>query len=143
MIWLRHRRNDRGSVSPFLAVATVGLLVATGLAYDVGGTQITAQQQANAYAAEAARTAGQAIQGGPAIAEGTVTLDRAGALHAARAYLSAAGINGTVRFTSPTTLTVEATVTRPTVFLSLVGIDEVSATGQATAQLRRGPGAPP
>lgn len=138
----RHQRRERGSVSPFLAVTVVGLLVATGLAYDVGGTQITAQQQANAYAAEAARTAGQAINAGPAITEGKVRLDRAAAVRAARSYLDDAGVDGRARFTGPTTLVVEVTVTRPTAFLSIVGISRVSATGTATARLRRGPGPP-
>lgn len=134
----RRAWSERGSVSPFLAVAAVGLLTAIGLAYDVGGIQIAAQQQANAYAAEAARAGGQAINAGPAIATGTVTVNRAAAIRAARSYLDAAGITGRVRFANPTTLTVETTVTRPTAFLSMIGIDDVSATGHATARLRRG-----
>lgn len=136
--WRRRQARERGAISPFLAVASLGLLAAIGLAYDIGGTQITAQQQANGYAAEAARTGGQAINTGHAIEGGHPTINHAAAVTAARHYLDAAGVTGRVRFTNATTLSVDTTVIRRTVFLSVMGVDHVSAEGHATARIRRG-----
>lgn len=135
-----HRREarERGAISPFLAVASLGLLAAIGLAYDVGGTQVTAQQEANAYAAEAARAGGQAINVGHTIEGGHPTINHAAAITAAHSYLSAAGVTGQVRFSTPTTLSVDTMVTRHTVFLSVIGVDHVTAEGHATARIRRG-----
>lgn len=134
----RRQARERGAISPFLAVASLGLLAAIGLAYDIGGTQVTAQQQANAYAAEAARTGGQAITAGTAIQGGHPTLNHTAAVTAARRYLRAAGVTGRIHFTTPTTLSVDTTITRRTVFLSVIGIDHVTADGHATARIRRG-----
>lgn len=131
-------QGETGAVSPFLAIATLALLMALGFADDIGGTAVTARQDATAYAGEAARTGGQAIHAGAAIQGGPATIDHAAAVTAARRYLHAAGVTGTVRFTDPATLIVEVTVTRRTVFLPLVGIDEVTATASATARIRRG-----
>jgi hypothetical protein len=138
-------RGDAGSISPFFAVAALGLLVAIGLAYDIGGTQITAQQMANAYAAEAARTGGQAINLGQAVQGNAPTLNHTAAIAAVHRYLRTAGVEGSVRFINPTTLAVEVTVRRHTVFLGLVGIGDVTANGHATARIRTGPtaGGPP
>jgi hypothetical protein len=121
----------------FAAVAALALLIAAGIAFDLGGAQIRAMQLADGYAEEAARTGGQAVT--PGVIEGQrPTLDRSAAVTAARAYLNSAGVTGTVRITGAQTLTVEVTVSRPTVFLPLIGISRVQATGHATARIAGG-----
>jgi hypothetical protein len=131
------RAGEAGSVSLFGAIVAVALLVATGLAVD-GGAKVRATQQADTYAEEAARAGGQAIEPAPAIQGEELRLDRARAASAAQAHLDAAGVPGTARLTGTATLRVEVTITRPTVFLGLIGINTVTAHGRATARLVRG-----
>ena len=56
----RLRDDDRGSLSLFVVVVFVALLVTIGLVVD-GGGKIRALQRADAVAAQAARAGGQAI----------------------------------------------------------------------------------
>lgn len=136
---LRHRLTSRdpeaGSVTVFLAITAVGLLVLIGLVAD-GGTKIRTAQRADAIAAETARAAGQVVALPSVVGNQNVTVDRQGAVNAANAYLVAAGETGTVVI-GPDGTTVEVTVTTssPPAFLSLVGITEVTVTGHAEATL--------
>src|SRR5918992_3969950 len=128
------RHPDRGAVSVFAAIAALALLIAAGIAFDLGGAQIRAMQLADGYAEEAARTGGQAIA--PGVVQGqSPTLDRTAAVNAARSYLAAAGVTGTVRIIGSRTLQVDTTVSRSTVFLPLIGIPRVQANGHATARI--------
>jgi hypothetical protein len=129
--------RDRGSITLFGALAALALLVTVGLAVD-GGAKIRALQRADAYAEEAARAGGQAINAPLAIQGDPAVLEPAAAREAAERYLRAAGIPGSVRVTSATTIEVQTTITRPTVFLGLIGIDTVTAHGQAVARVVRG-----
>ena len=126
--------DDRGSITTFLAASMVGLLLIIGLIAD-GGVKVRAVSEAEGLAAEAARAGGQALDLGAAVV-GQIQVDRQGAVDAARAYLAAADAPGTVSI-SPDgrTLEVEVTLTRPTSFVSLIGIGQVSGTGQAAATL--------
>jgi len=129
-------RRDEGSVTLFLCITVIGLLVLIGLVVD-GGAKIRGIQHADALAADAARVAGQRINTPAAITGATPTLDTRAATTAARAYLSAHGVTGTVT-TTGTTVTVTVTTTTPTIFLGLIGITTITVHGHATATLVRG-----
>lgn len=133
----RGRDCERGSITLFALIAAVGLLVAVGLAAD-GGTKIRASQQADGYAEEAARTAGQAILAASSIQGDQPVIDPAAAVRAAQQYLASVDVSGTVRLTGPDTLTVTVTITRPTVFVGLIGIDSVTVHGRASVRLATG-----
>ncbi|MGA4668362.1 pilus assembly protein TadG-related protein [Propionibacteriaceae bacterium Y1923] len=124
------RRSERGaSVTALFATVMVVLLVAVGLVVD-GGAQSAARSRAETVAAEAARAAVSAhasdsIQGGPAAG---------GARAAAQRVLDARGMPGTITITGGR-VTVETSTSTPTTFLSLLGINSLTARGSATAQL--------
>ena len=133
-------RDDQGQLTLFFAIAVVGLLLVAGLVLD-GGAQIRAAQHAQAIAEEAARTGAQAVDV-DALMQGQATqLDPHQARIAANAYLSTSGATGTVS-AGAETVNVEATLTEPTLFLSLIGIGELSASGAATARLALEEGTP-
>jgi hypothetical protein len=147
-------RDDRGSATVFFAITAAGFLVMAGLILD-GGARIRGIEHADTLAAEAARTAGQAIdlpalmsgttnRASSSTTSGTVTIDQTRARNAAMAYLTANAATGTVTVDPAThTIRVTATVHQPTVFLGLIGITDLTAEGQATATLLRTPGTAP
>lgn len=127
--------SDRGSVSVFVAISMLGLLVLVGLVAD-GGAKLRATQRADAVAAEAARAGGQALDLPAAVAGQHDRVDRAVAVRAAEAYLAAAGATGSVTVSSDRThVVVTVTDSAPTAFLGLLGIDQVTVTGSASAML--------
>lgn len=137
--WLRRRLgaggDDRGSISVFVAFSVVGLLLIIGLVAD-GGLKVRAVQEADALAAEAARAAGQEIDVPAAVSGSAVRVDRQAAATAASAYLAAANAPGTVAVSDDgQAIEVTVTLTRPTAFLSLIGITHVTVTGHATVAL--------
>jgi hypothetical protein len=141
LTWLRHRlrheERDAGSVTVFVAVTMLGLLVLCGLVVD-GGAKLRATQQADRIAAEAARAAGQAVDPAALVA-GDVTVDRAAAVESAQGYLAAAGVSGTVALSPDgTAIEVDVVVAAPSVFLGLVGIESFSVTGHGRAVLVHG-----
>ncbi|HEY8722155.1 pilus assembly protein TadG-related protein [Pengzhenrongella sp.] len=130
--------EESGSVTVFLVIVVVGILILAGLVVD-GGAKLRATQSADAIAAEAARTAGQVINRPDAIATGAVVVDRQGAANAAQGYLAANQVNGSVALGEDgTTLEVRVTSSAPTVFLGLIGIPTLTATGQASIELVHG-----
>lgn len=140
MNWLRarlHRADDAeaGSVTVFVAISTLGLLLLVGLVAD-GGAKLRATQRADATAAEAARAGGQALDLAAAVAGTHDRVDRAVATRAAQAYLDAVGATGTVTISEDRTrLLVIVQDTAPTAFLGLIGINQVTVTGSAQAVL--------
>ena len=129
-------RRERGSVSIWLATTGFAMIVLVGLAVDLGG-QVHAQQRARDLAAQAARTGGQQLQPGPAMRGETATADTARAVRAARTYLAAADVTGTVKVTGGDTLTVTTTDTYATTFLGIIGITTLTVTGNAQARITR------
>lgn len=127
------RRGDEGSVTLFLSITVVGLLAVIGLVVD-GGAKIRGIQHADAVAANAARVAGQRISVPVAIVGERPTVNAQAASLAARQYLAAQGVTGTVTSTA-TTITVTVTDKAPTVFLGLIGIGTLTVEGRATAVL--------
>ena len=130
--------REAGSVTVFFVVAVVALFAMVGLVVD-GGTKIRTAQQAAALAEEAARAAGQDITLAAAVRGDTIAADPGRAAAAARTYLAENGLTGTVWITNNgAAVTVTVSVTKPTVFLSLIGIASVTVTGRAEARLVRG-----
>ena len=129
---------EAGSVTLFVAITVVGLLVLCGLVAD-GGVKLRATQRVDSVAAEAARAGGQALDL-PSAIEGTpLRVDRQAAVNAATGYLAAAGQTGTVTVAADgTTLDVTVTSTSPTAFLALIGITTMTVTGHGQARLVHG-----
>ena len=130
---LRDQDAERGSLGVFLAVLVPGLLLIIGLAVD-GGAKVAATQRANAIADEAARAGGQALDVSAALA-GDVRVDPAAAVSAAQDYLERNGVQGAVTVVDGDTLTVTTTITEPTAFLGLIGIQTMTVEGSGTADL--------
>ena len=76
-------------------------------------------------------------QAAPAIEGHDVSVDTAAARTAARQYLTAAGVHGTVRVTGGNTITVDVTDTYTPKFLSIIGIGHLTVTSEASARLIR------
>lgn len=87
--------DESGSVSAFVAVIAIGLVMVAGLVYD-GGQVLAAQTTARDLAANAARAGAQEIDLDALRADGVAVLDPARAATAAQGYLSASGVNGDV-----------------------------------------------
>ena len=113
----------------------VAVLAMIGLSVD-GGGKVRALERADNVAAEAARAAGQAIYAPQAIEGGAKVVDPGAAVAAADAYLSDAGVNGTVSVADDRQhVTVTVTIIYHTVFLGAIGINTLTATRSATAVL--------
>ena len=131
----RTAARDEGRIALLVIVLTVAVLAMIGLSVD-GGGKVRALRKADNLAAEAARAAGQAIQGSQAIPGGEKVVDPVPAVQAAQSYLAAAGVSGTVTVSQDRKqITVTVTIVYDTVFLDLVGLDSLPATRQATAVL--------
>ncbi|MFI6029579.1 pilus assembly protein TadG-related protein [Amycolatopsis magusensis] len=125
--------RERGSATVWIIGLSVVLILAIGGAVD-GTRKAQAHSQATAAAEEAARAAGQALRV-RALARGeAAVVDHEPAIAEAHRYLQAVGAEGKASVTG-STITVDATITRPTIFLGLLGISEISARGQGTADL--------
>lgn len=91
----RRAGGDRGSISAFVAIVAVALVMVAGMAYD-GGQVIAAQGRAHSYASKAARAGAQEIDITTLRSTGRRALDRTRAESSARAYLADVGAAGTV-----------------------------------------------
>jgi Flp pilus assembly protein TadG len=130
-----HRRRldeDRGAITLFVVVFTVALLAAVGLVVD-GGGKVRALQRADEAAREAARAGSQMLDVPSAVRGDGVRIDPAGAARAARAYLSAAGVDGAVRVEG-NAVRVSTSVTYQPVFLGFAGVGPLVVTGSASAR---------
>ena len=128
--------DERGSISIWMVTSSFVMMMLVGLAVDLGG-QVHAKQRAHDVAAQAARAGGQQVQAAPAIEGNFLAIDTAAARRAAEEYLAAAHVSGTVTITGGDTITVDVTdIYRPK-FLSLLGIGDLTVTGEASARLIR------
>src|SRR5215218_652628 len=89
------RDRQRGSVSLWMVTAAFAMIILAGLAVDLGG-QVLTRQHASNVAAQAARAGGQQLQASRAIRGQGVRAHPAQAAAAARAYLAASDVTGTV-----------------------------------------------
>lgn len=133
---MRHRTDERGSVTVWIALASFVMMALVGLAVDLGG-QVHAQQRAHDLAAQAARAGGEQVQAAPAIQGRYARIDTAAARVAAQDYLDAAGVNGTVSITGGDTIRVTVTDAYDPRFLPFLGIKQLDVTGTASARLVR------
>jgi Flp pilus assembly protein TadG len=130
--------REAGSVTLFFVVAALALFVMVGLVVD-GGTKIRAAQQADGLAEEAARAGGQQIAVPAAVRGNRITADPRAAVRAAENYLQDNDIVGSAHLADGGQLVVVAvSMTRPTVFLGLLGVDSMTVQGHAQARLERG-----
>jgi hypothetical protein len=133
MTRIGHRRDDdRGAITLFVVVFTLALLAAVGLVVD-GGGKVRALQQADEAAREAARAGSQMLDLPSAVRGDGVRVDAAAAARAARAYLDAAGVDGTVTVEG-NAVRVSTSVTYEPVFLSFAGVGPMTVTGTASAR---------
>jgi hypothetical protein len=129
--------REQGSLTLMLAAMFAGLLAMFGIVID-GGIKLSAAENADAVAQEAARAGAGMVNQSAVYSTGTFRVDQQQALAAARAYLSRGGWHGSVRLSGGASIFVRVTITEPTKVLSLIGIDSMSSTGSATASLVAG-----
>lgn len=103
--------GEVGSVSAFVAVVAVGLIMVAGMAYD-GGQIVAAQATARDLAASAARAGAQEIDIDSLRSTGEANLDPDLATSAAQSFLAEAGFTGTTRVVGPS-ITVTVMVRQP------------------------------
>ena len=133
---MRRHADERGSVTVWIALASLVMMVLVGLAVDLGG-QVHAQQRAHDLAAQAARAGGEQVQAAPAIHGRYARIDTAAARIAAQDYLDAAGVDGTVSVTGGDTIHVTVTDAYDPRFLPCLGITHLDGSGTASARLVR------
>jgi hypothetical protein len=122
-------------VSLLFVVVAAGLLAMAGLVVD-GGGKARAAAQADDAARAAARAAVQAIDPAAVLAGTAPRPDPARAAAAARAYLAAAGYQGTVTIApGGRQLRVTTTGSYTPVLLSAAGVGPLPVAGSATADL--------
>jgi Flp pilus assembly protein TadG len=130
---LRSRRDDdRGAIALFVVVFTMALLAAVGLVVD-GGGKVRALEHADEAAREAARAGSQMLDIPAAVRGDGVRIDQATAARAARAYLDAAGVEGTVSVQG-NAIQVSTSITYQPVFLGAAGVGPLTVTGSASAR---------
>lgn len=121
--------RDRGSVSAFVVMLTVMLVVCAGLVVD-GGRLVGAHVSAADHAENAARRGAQEMVG---IRAGVPHIDASRAQAAAAGYLHAHGVDGTVLIAGDE-VTVTVTAREPSTLLHLVGIEAMTATATRSAR---------
>jgi hypothetical protein len=123
---LRTRRGgEDGTVTAFVVVFTLALILMAGLVLD-GGLTLAAKTQA--------------IDLATFRATGHITLDPAQATTDADNYLAAAGHTGTVEVNGDQ-VTVTVSITQPMQILSIAGINHLTVTGTGTATAEQNGGA--
>lgn len=127
----RSLRHDGGSISAFLVVMAMTLVLVAGLVLD-GGRMLAARREVQDVAQNAARAGAQAVSLSAA-RNGVTTIDTAQASAAASSYLALTGHTGTSQVAGDT-ITVTVTDTVPMLLLSLAGIP--SRTTSAVEQAR-------
>lgn len=100
-----------------------------------GTAKLRAGREAYNIAEEAARAGAGYVDRRAAYTDGRYVVDQAAALRAARSYLTATGYTGSAAPTGAHAIQVRVRVTEPTLFLALIGINDIAVTGTATARL--------
>ena len=123
--------DERGqSISLFVLLIAAALILTAGLVVD-GGQKISASSKAEAAAAGAARAAGNAVAT-EALAGST---HMGSAVTAAKAFLAGQpDVYGSVTVKAGV-VTIKTESSAPTIFLSVIGIDSVTAAGSAEANI--------
>ncbi|MEA2703142.1 MAG: hypothetical protein QOD63_1087 [Actinomycetota bacterium] len=127
--------KDEGSITLFVVIIAMALFVVIGLVVD-GAGKTRALQHADHAAQEAARAAGQQLLVPQLVTGGAPVPDTARAARAARAYLRAADVTGTVTVTGAT-VTVRTNAHYDPIFVSIIGVGRMTVTGSAQARPQR------
>ena len=130
------RRDERGTVTAFVACFTIALLLVAGLVID-GGFTLAARRDAFNDANAAARAGAQALDEDALRSTGEVRLVPSRARARALEYLAAVGIEGTVDVVGDT-VTVHVTTTRQATLLGIAGIGPFTIHADGTARAVRG-----
>ncbi|TDB84233.1 pilus assembly protein [Actinomadura sp. KC216] len=133
----RTRHGDDGSVSIFAVIIALVVLVFFGAVVDFGN-KLKARQVASVVAQEAARAGAGRVDLDRAYTQGEFVVDRPSAVRAARAYLRSGGYTGTVTASGTHSIRVHVTITRPAIFLPIIGVTRLRADAAATANLTTG-----
>ncbi len=129
--------GQHGGITLMLVVLFVGLVAMAGIVID-GGAKLTEFENAAAAAQEAARAGAGIVNPATAYQSGSFSVERQRAIAAARSYMAAAGYQGSVSLLGANSIRVTVSITRPTRALSFLGIDSITSTGTATADLVTG-----
>ena len=132
----RRARDERGSVTAFVAVMTIAMLVVAGLVID-GGYTLAARRRAFNEANAAARAAAQAIDETSLRRSGAVRLSVEEARRIGEQHLHDAGMTGTVTVNA-TTVTVHAVTTQSMAILGIIGIGPLTVEADGTARAVQG-----
>jgi len=124
-------RDERGQAVSLFVVLIIGALIMTaGLVID-GGQKVAAASRSEAAAAGASRAAGNAA----ATAELGGSDPVGPAVTAARQYLAGQpGVSGSVSVANGI-VTVTTSASEPTIFLAVLGINQVTGRGSALANI--------
>jgi hypothetical protein len=135
---LADQDHERGGLSLMIVILFAALIALAGIVVD-GSAKLEADQNAVALAQEAARAGAATVDQSTAYSAGSFIVDQQQALDAARSYLISAGYGHyTVAADGTRAIQVSVTITEPTRFLSLIGVDSFTCTGRATASLVTG-----
>ncbi|MEM9611404.1 MAG: pilus assembly protein TadG-related protein [Actinomycetota bacterium] len=130
---------ERGSVSTFVVLMVVPVLMMAALAFD-GGVLLAERRGAFDAAQNAALAGSQALATNEA-RQGLVTLAADDAIAAAQAYLATNGDTGTVTVSplgGPTSVTVTVDRQVPMRLLGVIGVADKTVTATATSRISRG-----
>jgi len=130
------RDDERGSVTVWGVLIALVLVSVIGIAVDLTG-QVNAQQRAHDLAQQVGRTAANQVQASQVMRGQSPQIDTAAARTAALGYLHAAGVDGSVQITGPSTLSVHVTIVYQPKFLGTAGIGPKTVSGDANIQLSR------
>lgn len=124
--------RDAGSISAFVAIVAVAMVVVAGLVHD-GGRLLAARRQADDIAANAARVGVQELDE-HSLRTGRPVVDPVAASQAVATYLAATPATGAARIAADAvTVDVELQVRPGVLGIAGVGTQTVSATRQARA----------
>ena len=130
--------SERGGLSLMLVILFVAFAALAGIVVD-GGAKLTADENAVALAQEAARAGATTVDQSAAYSSGSFVVSEQQAFAAARSYLNDAGYHRySVAPDGSRAIRVSVTITEPTRFLMLIGVDSFTCTGTATASLVTG-----
>jgi hypothetical protein len=136
----RRCRGEEGTVTAFVVIFTLALILLAGLVVD-GGLTLAARVQAIDEAQAAARAGAQAIDLATYRADGPLVLQPAEARQAALDYLTTTGHDGTVDV-HDTQVDVTVHITQPMQILGIAGIRDMTVTGHGSARPEHGVEAP-
>lgn len=129
-------RDDRGTVTAFVACFTIALLAVAGLVVD-GGLTLAARRRAFNDANAAARSGAQAVDEATLRSTGDIRIQPGRARTLAIDHLAAAGLSGTVDVVGDT-VTVHVTTTQNLTILGMFGLGPLTIKADGSARAVQG-----